>query len=536
MGTMPLCHLCSNAFQGVGNVCAPLGSAGSRCCDDCHASRVLPARAALVPAPVATDDHDLEEQRSSKRPRNVGPAEDPVVDGGVDDACDPGMDLKRSFVLPSAKTIQCAVKPPLSNRRGDNLVVDAIICCDGTRSMNGDGATGLVTTLVNLPMLLKKSLDATFGDDAGAKAAARAQTNIHFCQFGSETSSFGRGLDGFVRCDDPALGDVSTKIANTIKFTDSATDVESAVEYASARAKERFEAFEHEDAAAGVNRQCCFVLLTDGDVNQGSKNVDEILANAAAEISDFKGKKLQVFAIGLGTKTSPSFLSALTSSGFWKHVPKPHDPSAAFDVTLGSILGATVLYDVDVVVTLERGGVVVEGLSTRFQKSFGLTTASAIRARIVDVPLPIALEVGDVLRVEVRLPGLTTSAKIDVVSVSSLAEPRVRAPTGVEGLFCEALEIENAVEHLKATVRKGTFDMNTGFGLVNTPHANSAVRSQITRYSQILERSLSPTIPSPPVMAPSLQQPSWLAPDSDCPTARYVVTSHESQSSLSRIY
>jgi hypothetical protein len=45
-----ICSLCGVPFNGWGNNPAPLGEVSERCCDDCNARFVLPARLGLLTA------------------------------------------------------------------------------------------------------------------------------------------------------------------------------------------------------------------------------------------------------------------------------------------------------------------------------------------------------------------------------------------------------------------------------------------------------------------------------------------------------
>ena len=496
---MPTCALCASSYFGHGNVCAPLGALGDRCCDSCNTLKVIPARIAAMPSTRSPLDGDLHMHKRFRTDDPALPSADAseavyVASEQATDECAPGIEFETPVILHGVSKARCAVKPPCPEARPERLVVDVYVGVDNTYSMRGTGSVGLTTVLKNFSKLVQRMFDKAPGFEDEDIDRARAATALHLFTFG-ETAACIDGVDDFVSFGEQSLDAICTAAAKQMKFDEGETNIESAVQYASEKAHQRFVTTRAADEAADRRRVACFVLVTDGSVNAGERSAQAIVANADAHLSDAcRGMPVAFYAIGLGESTNPTFLTAFAKRGFWKHVTDPHNPVEAFDTTIGTILSSVGVYEVQVCVGVEREGELLEDEQTSTSKKFGLMTRESCRARILDVPIPLGAIPGDVLKVTTtfgaaapvhsRIPmGTATMA-------SGVAAPLAGANTS-DGLFAEAHEIEQALESLKESVTLGQDFHNASDTLIKTSRGSFTVQSQIRRYTNILENSLS---------------------------------------------
>lgn len=501
---MPECSLCSSAFFGRGNVCAPLGQPGDRCCDGCKARLVVPARLASFTKrsfDVSAEEDD-EELPSSKRARTQD--DDAQWDDlkmprfeDAQDACDPGIEVDGSVVVHGLSSISVAVKPPLPTSRPENLAIDIICALDATGSMAGSGEAGLKQTLRNFDTLVAKSLKNTYGhDEEGIEniKSVRKSTSVHFFKFGQTARALAHRP--FLALDDAGLQSTCKAIANDMTFDDNGTNIGCAVEYAALAAKERLQSTAADDAANGTKRITCFVLLTDGSVNEGTRSAEDMLTTLDNTLSDVANNApMSVFAVGLGGCTDPKFLTKLCRGGFWKHVSDAYYPSDAFEVAFGTILASVDLYTVKLKISVERDGAGVDGSEIEFSKYIGLLTKDSCRARKLQMPVPVQAKPGDelVIKTSFGVDGEVTESRIFMADSVEHTSGIYSETTSnmVAGLYSEADDIERAIEKLKAKISLGETVQSSTEALIQENSSSSAVRSQLERYSTILENSLS---------------------------------------------
>jgi hypothetical protein len=495
---MPACVLCSSTFFGRGNVCAPLGQPGDRCCDGCNARLVLPARI-VRPARIDYTKRSLEVVNwkeeyekvcSSKRSRvELEELKMPRFEDAVE-ACDPGIEVDGAVVVHGLSAISVAVKPPLPSRRPENLAIDIIVGLDATGSMSGSGETGIKQTLRNFDTLVAKSLKKSYGHDEegldNIKSVLKS-TSVHFFKFAHTA----RALDahsGFLALDDPVLQSTCKAIASDMTFDDNGTNIGCAVEYAALATKERLQSTATADAANGTKRITCFVLLTDGSANEGTRSAEDMLTGMDNTLSDVANAPMSVFAIGLGGYTDAKFLTRLCRGGFWKHVSDAYYPQDAFEVAFGTILASVDLYIVKIKVGVEREGVHIEDFEVEYKKYIGILTKDSCRARKLQMPVPVQAKPGDelVIKTSFGVDGEETESRIFMAGHTSGTTSNM-----VAGLYAEADDIERAIEKLKANISLGETVQSSTEALIQENSSSSAVRSQLERYSKILENSLS---------------------------------------------
>jgi hypothetical protein len=472
------------------------------------------------------------------------------------EACDTGIEVDGSVVLHGLSSISVAVKPPLPTSRPENLAIDIICALDSTGSMAGSGEAGLKQTLRNFDILVEKSLKKTYGhtddgckkepsvkiddgwikgllddddedendseasgaeekkvmaaadpafkdEDGGndecienSKAVVRRSTSVHFFKFGQTARPALNSHRGFLALDDPELQSTCKAIASDMTFDDNGTNIGCAVEYAASAAKERLQSMAADDAANGTKRITCFVLLTDGSVNEGARSAEDMLTGMDNTLSDVARVPMSVFAVGLGGCTDPTFLTKLCRGGFWKHVSDAYYPQDAFEVAFGTILASVDLYTVKMNVSVERdGGAVVEGSEIEFSKYIGLLTKDSCRARKLKMPVPVQAKPGDelVIKTSFGIDGGATESRIfmaDSVEYTSGIYSKTTSNM-IAGLFAEAEDIERAIEKLRAKISLGETVRSSTDELIQENSRSSAVRSQLERYSTILENSLS---------------------------------------------
>jgi hypothetical protein len=519
--SMPVCKLCSSSYFGRGNVCAPLGDAGDRCCDQCNTALVIPARVTETRCekrPPSTSEEDLHiKKRFRSNPWTCNEDDDDcdddepllsaasAVTGRVDDGlyvsseqatdeCAPGIEFERPAVLHGLSVAKCAVKPPCPTTRPEDMPVDVYVGFDNTYSMRGDGSVGLGTVLKNFPKLVKQMFYKASGLEEEDIDRARTSTSLHMFTFGERARPID-GVPDFVSFTDQDLHSSCSVAVKQMGFDEGETNVESAIEYVSGKAHSRFLSTRESDEAAGKRRVACVVLITDGSVNSGERSARKLIADADARLSDScRGNPLAFYAIGLGESTNPSFLTSFTRGGFWKHVTNPHDPVGAFDTTVGTILSSVGVYDVTLQVSVERDGELLKEEQTSTTKTFGLMTRGSCRARIVDVRIPPGAIPGDVLEVVTTFGGTAEPIRSRIpVGTSSMASgvtSHLKIANMSDGLFAEAREIEQALEKLKESVVSGKDFHDASDSLVKTSHGSRAVQSQVLRYTDILENSL----------------------------------------------
>lgn len=519
---MPVCKLCRSSYFGRGNVCAPLGNTGDKCCDKCNIALVTPARVAGAQCekrpPSTAEEEDLHiKKRFRSNPWKCNEGDDSDEDepllsaaaagvaGAVDedlyvaseqalDECAPGIQFELPAVLHGLSVAKCAVKPPCPTTRPENVTVDVYVGFDNTFSMRGDGSVGLNTVLKNFPKLVKQMFYKSGGLEEEDVDRARTSTSLHMFTFGERARPID-GVSEYVSFTDEDLNASCAVASKQMDFGDHETNVESAIDYVTGKAHHRFLSTREADEAAGKRRVACVVLVTDGSVNAGEQSARKLIADADARLSDScRGTPLAFYAIGLGNSTNPSFLTSLSRGGFWKHVTSPHDPVAAFDTTFGTILSSVGVYEVAIQVRVERDGEVLEEQQTSATKNFGLMTRESCRARILDVPIPPGAIPGDVLDLVTTFGGAAEPIRSRIRVGTPSSTPGIASPLAdanlSDGLFAEALEIQQALEKLKESVRGGQDFHHASDNLVRTSGGSRAVQSQVLRYTNILENSL----------------------------------------------
>lgn len=470
------CTLCGVEFFGSGFVCAPLGRPGDRCCEECSANVVKPSRFSSIGNRAREDDDDAL-LRAAKRPRvasyNFAPKEDNTVvdiakEEELDDSCDPGVEAEFNVISEDSKYIKIAVKPPTTPQ---NLVVDVIVGCDATASMNGLGDEGLINTLTNFDVLVEKSLKKIKDSER-----IRRSTNINFFKFGENAYAFDDENEGFFSLD--ALKPVAKSIAKTITFEECFTNFENATNFAANIAKTRAQAMAAQDLANGIHRVFAFVLITDGGVNDGERCPTAIINSANKTLSDVNASPFSVFAIGLGDSTKASFLSRFCSTGFWKHVEDPTNPADAFEATVGRIFSTINSYTIQSEIQIERGGEMVAHES--HSKHFGLLNEATCRARIVKIPVPEGARLGDKLKIKTKIGfGNEYEITVDIGAVSKSTENPKR-------LYNEAIDLENAVKNLKDQIlyRGSTKEIE-----YSSSPASFAVRTFMNSYHDLVQNT-----------------------------------------------
>ena len=539
--SMPVCALCEIPYLGRGNVCAPLGVAGDRCCYECNLSRVIPARMDSAERKRQPDAGDLHVRKRKKREEHDGFSDDDGedCDGGccasqesqvsdyvaserAADECAPGIDFEFPAVVHGLSSVKCAVKPPCSDTRNPLFYEDIYIGCDVTLSMKPDGQRGLLTVLANLPGMVKNHFFKSNVSEESAENErnARNNTHVHLFQFGDTARPFTDQPD-FVSFNDDDLQATKERVLPQLEAcNDRSTNISDAVLYASKKAKERFLSTQTTDEAAGIVRVGCVLLLTDGNANVGEPKAARIVNDADGVVSDCcRGHRLAFYAIGLGEGTNPFFLSELVRGGFWYHVASPHDPSGAFDATIGTMLSAVGVYSVTVKVTIERDGSLLTQQSTQSSANYGLTTVESCRARILDVAVPPGAIPGDVLVVDTTFGGPTQESFRSRIAVeTSMADVRKEmALTSANlsvGLYTEAEDVARALEKLRASVSSGENLGDTSDGLVRSSAGSSAVQRHVRYFTYQLEKTFTfgslantmdyvPTMPSQWVVSSS---------------------------------
>jgi hypothetical protein len=441
------------------------------------------------------------------------------------DECAPGIDFEMPAVLHGLSSVKCAVKPPCSDTRNPGLHLDLWLGFDVTLSMKPDGQTGLRTVLANLPDMVKNHFFKTDVSEEGAENElnARNNTHVHLFQFGDTARPF-TGQPDFVSFNDDDLQATKERVLPQLEAcNDRSTNISDAVLYASKKAKERFLSTQTTDEAAGIVRVGCVLLLTDGNATAGELNASRIVADADGVVSDCcRGHRLAVYAIGLGEGTNPYFLSELVRGGFWYHVASPHDPSGAFNATIGTMLSAVGVYSVTVKATIERDGSLLTQESTQSSANYGLTTVESCRARILNVAVPPGAIPGDVLVVDTTFGGPTQESfrsriavearMVDVCKKMALTSANLSV-----GLYTEAQDVARALEKLHTSFSSGENLGDTSDGLVRSSAGSSAVQRHVRYFTDQLEKTLTfgssantmdyvPTIPSPWVVSSSGSQ------------------------------
>ena len=509
---MPTCVLCNVSLLNEGRVCAPLGVLGDRCCESCSVSAVLPARKVAIEEKkksVIADnlhigkrmcrqygmfqyDDDFPLSKSSRHSSELESDDKYIESESATDACSAGIEFELPAVLHGLTAAKCAVKPPYSQTRPDNLKIDILIGFDNTCSMQGSGRVGLMTTIKNFPALCTGMLKRAKIDDAVDAQRVRMSTCVHMFKFGQRATQFD-GHAEFVPFTDDALSACCDSVTKNMHFDEQETNIELAVQYASEKAHVRFLETRDDDAHENTTRVICIVLLTDGSINAGNKCAKEIVANADARVFDScRGKQLSFYAIGLGESTNPQFLTSFVRSGFWKHVENPHYPSSAFDITIGTVLASVCVYEVSINVQIERGGILIADERTTTVKDFGLATRDSYRARILDVFIPSAAIPGDVLVVNTQFAnGEVMQSRIAVGTNEGATAIEGRNMS--EGLFAEAREIEHALDKFKTSIKNRQNTQQLAETLIKTNEGSAVVQAQLQRYAEILDNSLSCT-------------------------------------------
>ncbi|MDA9603550.1 VWA domain-containing protein [bacterium] len=429
-------------------------------------------------------------------PGKMPPFEDAV------EPCDPGIEVDGSVVVHGLSSISVAVKPPLPSSR-PNLAIDIICALDSTGSMSGPGEAGLKQTMRNFDTLVAKSLKKSYGHDEegldNIKSVLKS-TSVQFFKFGQTARAALDSHHGFLALDDPELQSTCKAIANDMTFDDHGTNIGCAVEYAASAAKKRLQSMAADDAANGTKRITCFVLITDGAVNEGARCAEDMLTGIDNALSDVSIAPMSVFAVGLGGWTDPNFLTKLCRGGFWSHVSDAYYPQDAFDVAFGTILASVDLYTVNMKIKVERDGVEIQDAEVEFRKYIGLLTKDSCRARKIQMTIPKLAKPGDeiVIKTSFGVDVEATESRIFMAdSCEHTLEIHFKTTSNmVAGLHAEADDIDRAIEKLKAKILLGETVQSSTDALIQENSSSSAVRSQLERYSIILENTLSDAAPA----------------------------------------
>jgi hypothetical protein len=472
---MPTCTLCTAPFIGRGNVCAPLGESGDRCCDDCNVTRVFPERlkrqrsddsesnAAMPKLHVLkrirrtadkSSKHDVDSDTDDEYVRDpVSGAYRPLtpkikanaVPIEVPDAADSGIAFQNRCVNSASRLESVAVKPPLPTTRAPNIVVDIVLAVDDTVSMQGtafsnkaSGQAGMLKVFKNFCSIVEAQLgQLTRADEIDDPEFAqqrrddiKATTFVRMFKFGEKSSEFkGMPTDFFALSDKDAVDRAMANASKDLTCEQRHTDIGDAVAYAARIVRDRFAATREADKATDTMRIPCFLLLTDGSVTRGCTDVAKMLHDADATVAEVpNSQSMLVFGVGLGDGTDPRCLSKLCRDGFWAHSRNAHDPSDAFSTTLGSLLNTLGAFAVEVAVEIERGGALVEDSLVVTTKRFGLLTARNHRGRILKVEMPSEMARDDVLRITTTFATAPTQPFTSRIAVATLRPPTPTPP------------------------------------------------------------------------------------------------------------
>lgn len=481
-----------NTFDGEGNACAPLGVVGDRCCDDCDVSRVAVARAnvlerdakrfrnataqSAVAAPIADDDDD-----------DTAPAPDLVIQAGFTTLSVDSTDL--AIAVAPTRPATPSILPPR----------DLVVLLDVTFSMEGAGILGLRTIMLNLDKLITQLLDKE-GIAPQRHDAYRRSLNVLFLWFGYTTEPFehdNRHLVGdddddtleslFTSASTESLTAEVERVYGALKCSQNRTNIDGAVSYACDALRDRFDRYRDADRANGVVRTGSILLVTDGSPNLGEHRAELIVSrhvgasrvtpdsipsgmagNGPFDDSPFQ-QPVSVFAIGLGASMEASFLTALTQdTGFWCFAVDPVDPTTAFAKTFGVVVTSIAPKTVKVECVVHRGDAVILDTATTTHCNMGLIAdTKPLDPFVVHGVLPRDLEVGDVLRCTVSVPGAGYCEVVDVL-VGDAAVPVGAA----SGLFVRTDEVERSMRELRTLLNKPGID---GYETVRASFAHNDV-------------------------------------------------------------
>lgn len=543
MSTASACALCSTDSVGARFVCAPLGFPGEKCCKDCFDSKVSPAREAareatreesnkrsLSGSDSLRDEEDLHVRKkmfvgilSSKETSGCLSESDDEYDAGRADRADRadhadatqteftlGTDVvekpcseapwgvefeNKNRVQESARVARCAIKPPPDVTRSDKLVVDVVVLIDDSASMENDNGFAVRGVLHRFEELAKAT-----------QPTALSSTNVKFCKFGNTATSLG----DFVSCGTSGLKEAAASACRALTFNDRCTNTQAAMEFAGKVLRRRLEDAYDDDAANGVTRVPCVLLLTDGMPNEGEKNGALIHRNVYNALSDScRGVEPIVFAIGISKSSNPyddgmaSFLSRIVGRhGYWKHASCLADISRAFSWTFGTIVNAVDVYRARTSVCVERDGATLSeddvfdcvSVSNAF---FGLYSDDARRGRFVDVLVPRAARVGDVLVATTRFghdvcaDAHVATTRVAVVEKSDASDTNA-GTNATLGLFDETKAIDDGIEELKKSISNNRSVGRPSDGtLYKVPsYASPFVQAQMERITDMLADSL----------------------------------------------
>ena len=548
MSTSNTCALCSTDSIGARFVCAPLGFPGEKCCKDCFDSKVSPMREAAREATreetkkrSATDSGECEGDlhvrkkmfvgiHSSKETSGCLSESDDEYDAGRADRADRadhadgtqtqfpfetdvvekpcseapwGLEFEnKNRVQESAQVARCAIKPPPDVTRSDKLVVDVVVLIDDSASMENDNGYAVRGVLQRFEELAK----------ATQRTALRS-TNVKFCKFGNTATSLGDFVScggASESCGPSGLKEAAASACRALKFNDRCTNTQAAMEFAGKVLRRRLEDAYDDDAASGVTRVPCVLLLTDGMPNEGEKNGALINRNVCNALSDScRGVEPIMFAIGISKSSNPyddgtaSFLSRIVGRyGYWKHASCRADISRAFSWTFGTIVNAVDVYRARTIVSVERDGATLSeddvfdcvSVSNAF---FGLYSDDARRGRFVDVLVPRAARVGDVLVATTRFghdvcaDAHVATTRVAVVEKSDASDTNA-GTSATLGLFDETKAIDDGIEELKKSISNNRSVGRPSDGtLYKVPsYASPFVQAQMEHMTDMLADSL----------------------------------------------
>ena len=377
--------------------------------------------AKMASSPIRCSQDTIAEP-PSKRVRTASPV---AFEVDANDECPEGIDaIVESSINERIKerVLSLVVKPP--STAPSRLAMDIYVGIDCTRSMRGNGEIGVATCLKNFKHLLAPYLNNL------------SDVCVHFFTFAETATAC---TDDLEPLDSVIEKDVAASIASALTFDGNLTNLECAVEYATACARRRLAAREASDLASGTRRTACLILLTDGAVTSGCHDAETIRQNLLSSLSDSMSHRMPIYALGLGCSTSPTFLSKLCRDGFWAHAHDPRDPTQAFKVTFGHVLSIYGIFDVEID---------VEGRPEAGRTlSFGTLTSAMRRPRRVCIPLRGPLE--EYLVVKVTLPALNACYTAQIPTLAKTDE----ATGTVPGLIAEYFDVCSARNRLLDAVQ-----------------------------------------------------------------------------------
>ena len=549
-------------------MCAPLGSPGDKCCKDCFDSKVSAAR-------EAANEEGKEEGKEENKKRSLSnsyPDREMDLhvrkkmfigirssketagcltdDGGSDDdhadhadhvdradatqtefpfgtdavekpysEASWGVEFENANeVGASDRVARCAIKPPPDVARSEKLVVDVVVLIDDSASMENDNGYAVRGVLHRFEELVKACVGQT--DDGATQPTALRSTNVKFCKFGNTAMSLG----DFVSCGPSGLKEAAASACRALTFRDRCTNTQAAMEFAGKVLRRRLEDAYDDDVANGVTRVPCVLLVTDGTPNEGEKNAALIHRNVYNALSDScRGVEPIVFAIGISQSTNPhddgsaSFLSRIVGRhGYWKHASSRTNISRAFWWTFGTILNAVDVYRARTTVCIERGGATLSeddvfGCVSVSNAFFGLYSEDARRGRFVDVLVPRAARVGDVLVATTRFGRDVCDAHVATTRVAVVEKSYASVTNDTNDdtnddtnagtnagtnatleLFDETKAIEDGIEELKKSIASNRSVGRPSDGtLYKVPsYASPFVQAQMERITDMLGDSL----------------------------------------------